>query len=333
MTDQLNKDGRIKYVAPTESQLADAVRFQRGPMFDMAWDHRSRSMARMALLALLWGSVFLWIKLAITHGLSPVQVAAARCALGSVVLFGLARVFKQRIPRDMATWRRLFAAAFLCNFLPFLLFNIGEKTVDSGLAGALHATTPLWSLLLGLAIGTESLNRWVRVCGLALGFLGVSLIFAPWQGQGLLRGGSIAILIAAASYACAFAYMARNLTSTSNGPIAMSAAQLIAATVWCLAALPFDTSAQGTFDTTALIAIVMLGVFGTGVTFYLNYRLIADEGPTNAATVGYLLPIVSLALGYFVLGEPLGLRALAGTLVVLAGVALAKRGKLSRQKA
>jgi drug/metabolite transporter (DMT)-like permease len=77
----------------------------------------------------------------------------------------------------------------------------------------------------------------------------------------------------------------------------------------------------------------MLGVFGTGVTFYLNYRLIADEGPTNAATVGYLLPIVSLALGYFVLGEPLGLRALAGTLVVLAGVALAKRGKLSRQKA
>ncbi|MGH1553786.1 EamA family transporter [Streptomyces sp. L7] len=77
-------------------------------------------------------------------------------------------------------------------------------------------------------------------------------------------------------------------------------------------------------DLTAVLAVTALGVLGTGVTFYLNYRLIADEGPTSAATVGYLLPVVSVSVGAVLLGERVGLRVMAGMAVVLVSVALYK---------
>jgi drug/metabolite transporter (DMT)-like permease len=74
-----------------------------------------------------------------------------------------------------------------------------------------------------------------------------------------------------------------------------------------------------------LVGVLILGVVATGVTFHLTYRIIAAEGATNAATVGYLLPVVSVALGVIVLDEDFGLRIAAGMAVVLVGVALTRR--------
>ncbi|MFD9737564.1 DMT family transporter [Umezawaea sp. NPDC059074] len=273
------------------------------------------SWIRMVVLALLWGSGFLWIKLSLT-GFSPVHLTVIRCALGALVLLALAR--GQRFPRDRTTWRHLVVAAFFCNALPFALFAIGEQTVDSGVAGVLNATTPLWALLIGAKDGL----RPIRVAGLLVGFAGVLLIFAPWRTAGLVSWGAVAILGAAASYAVAFAYMGRHLVGRS-GPMAISAAQMLAATGLSALALPLGGPDPGP-TVTAVVAVVVLGVCGTGMTFFLNFRIIADEGATSAATVGYLLPVVSVALGAAVLGEELGARIVAGMVVVLVGVALAQ---------
>jgi drug/metabolite transporter (DMT)-like permease len=279
---------------------------------------------RVALLALLWGSTFLWIKLALT-GLSPVQVTVVRCALGALVLAGACLVARKRMPRGWATWRHIVVAALLCNALPFALFSLGIQTVDSGIAGVLNATTPLWALLIGLLIGTERGLRAVRLVGLLLGFAGVLLIFAPWGEAGLTSWGSVAILGAAASYAVAFAYMGRKLVGTGLATIGLSASQLLAATGLTALALPFGGLDSIQLDVTTLVAVVMLGVLCTGVTFHLTYRLIAEEGATNAASVGYLLPVVSVALGALVLDEQLSVRVIAGMAVVLVGVALVRR--------
>jgi drug/metabolite transporter (DMT)-like permease len=278
-----------------------------------------RGVLRLGVLALLWGSGFLWIKLALT-GLSPVQITVIRCALGAAVLAVMALVGRQKFP--LRLWGHLVVAAFFCNALPFLLFAIGEQTVDSGVAGVLNATTPLFSLLIGLVIGTDRGTTPVRVAGLVLGFAGVLLIFAPWQQHGLAGVGALVLLGAAASYAIAFAYMGRKLAG-QGGPIAVSAAQLTAATGLAAVMLPFDHT-PATPNPTAIVAVVVLGVFGTGITFVLNYRIIEDEGPTSAATVGYLLPVVSVALGAIVLDEPLTARIVAGMAVVLIGVALTR---------
>ncbi|HEX4221030.1 MAG TPA: DMT family transporter, partial [Pseudonocardiaceae bacterium] len=68
-----------------------------------------------------------------------------------------------------------------------------------------------------------------------------------------------------------------------------------------------------------------LGIFGTGIAFALNNRLIADEGATTASSVGYLLPVVSVGLGALALHEPLSGRVLIGMAVVLVGIALSRR--------
>ncbi|MCP2328877.1 drug/metabolite transporter (DMT)-like permease [Hamadaea flava] len=273
--------------------------------------------ARILILAVLWGSGFLWIKLALRGGLTPAQLTFGRAAAGAAFLLVLALLARQRLPRDVVTWRRLGLAALLCNALPFFLFGLGERTVSSGTAGVLNATTPLWSVLLGSERGL----RPVRLTGLLLGFGGVLVIFEPWRDGGLRTWGAVALLGAAASYAVAFAYMERRLTGRA-APLALSAAQLGTAAVWTVPALPFGD--PGTPTLAGLAAVVVLGVFATGLTFHLSFRLIADEGATSAATVGYLLPVVSVTLGAVFLGESLTPRVLLGMAVVLGGVALTR---------
>jgi drug/metabolite transporter (DMT)-like permease len=278
----------------------------------------------VGVLALLWGSTFLWIDLAL-DALAPVQVTFSRCVLGSAALLIACLASGRRLPRDRATWGHIVVAAFFCNALPFAMFSIGQQTIDSGVAGALNATTPLWSLLIGVVIGSERGLRPVRLVGLMLGFTGVVLIFAPWQPTRPVGWGALAIVAAAVSYAVGFAYMGRHLVGKGIPTISLSAAQLIAATGLTALTLPAGGLTPIGIGPKTLIVVTILGVVATGVTFHLTYRIIAAEGATNAATIGYLLPVVSVALGAIVLEEDLSLRIIAGMVVVLVGVGLTRR--------
>ncbi|MGA5822826.1 DMT family transporter [Kitasatospora sp. NPDC094028] len=283
----------------------------------------TRASVRMAVLALLWGSTFLWIKLALTV-LSPVQVTLARCLLGAGVLTVGCLKAGHRLPRGRAIWGRILTAAFFCNALPFAMFSIGEQTVDSGVAGVLNAMTPLWSLLIGIVLGAEPAVRRVRLGGLLLGFGGVLLIFAPWERAGQVGWGASAIVVAAISYAIGFVYMGRTLVGRGVPTIALSAAQLLAATALTALTLPAGGLTPIHPDAKGLLATAVLGICATGITFHLTYRIIANEGATHAATVGYLLPVVSVGLGALVLDEPVSPRVALGMVIVLAGVALTR---------
>ena len=86
-------------------------------------------------------------------------------------------------------------------------------------------------------------------------------------------------------------------------------------------------------DLHRLVAIVLLGVFGTGVAYVLNYRVIADLGATRASLVTYLIPVVAVTVGILVLGEPFEWRLVAGGLLVVGGIALVHlRVPLSRKR-
>jgi drug/metabolite transporter (DMT)-like permease len=202
---------------------------------------------------------------------------------------------------------------------------VGEKTVDSGVAGVLNSTTPLWTLGLGLLLGFEKQRGGARMMGLMLGFAGTLLIFAPWEKAGLASWGALACLTAAASYAVAYVYIGRTLSGQGLSSLQLSSSQLVAATGLTALAVPVGGLQQVHLNANALIAVGILGVFGTGLAFVINYRLIEDEGPTNATTVGYLLPVVSVLLGATFLGESLNVRVVVGMVVVLVGVALTRR--------
>lgn len=280
---------------------------------------------RMGALALMWGSSFLWIKLGLA-ALSPVQLVLARLVLGVVVLIGLCLLRDLDLPRDRRVWTHMVVAALFGNAIPFLAFAYGEQTTDSGLAGVLNSTTPLWAMLIAILIGQRGSLYPIRLVGLLVGFTGTMLIFAPWRSSDLLSWGSLACLGAAASYAISFSYIGKHLSWRGLSPIALAGTQMLTACVLTSAALPIGGWEPVHLDTVSLLAVVALGVFSTGFAFVLNYRLIADEGVVAASAVGYLLPVVSVLLGTIVLHEPLNPRVVAGMLVVLAGVALTRRG-------
>lgn len=300
---------------------------------------------RLIVLALLWGASFLFIKVGL-QALSPTQVAFARIVLGAAVLIALCVLGGERLigfgsAEARGLWRTIAVAAVFGNVAPWILFGIGERTVDSGLTGVLNATTPLWTVLFGLLYGTERSLPTARLLGLLTGFSGVVVILAPWQGTGGLLGwGVLACLAAAASYGIGFVYIGRSLNGTGLSgrplpPLTVAAMQMTAATGIALFTLPVGGLAPIDPAPLPLLAVATLGVFGTGIAFALHIRIISDEGATTASTVTYLMPAVSVVLGWLVLGEHFGPRMLAGMVVVLLGVALSRtkvRGPRGRNR-
>ncbi|MEV0942450.1 DMT family transporter [Micromonospora wenchangensis] len=281
--------------------------------------------ARVAGLALLWGSGFLWIKLAL-RGFNPVQIVFARLLLGFLVLTPIALSRGLRIPRQGRLWGHLFVAALVANAVPYLLFSVAEETIGSSVAGVLNATTPLWTLLLAFLVGVDWAVTVKKAAGFALGFLGVVVIFSPWDSASEIASwGGLACLAAAASYGLGYVYMGRYLTGRGIPPLMLSAAQLGAATVLLVPALPVAGLESPVWRLDAMASLLVLGVLGTGAAYVLNYRIIDDEGPTAASVVTYLLPVVAVVLGWVILREAVTTAMVAGIALVLAGVTLTRR--------
>lgn len=277
------------------------------------------------MLALLWGSSFLWIKLAL-GSLAPLQISLVRTFFGALVLVVVLATAKMSLPRDKRVWAHMLFVATFGSVIPFTLFAFGGQTVDSGVSGVLNSTTPLFALTIGLVLGTEKISNVVRMLGLGLGFAGVLLIFAPWQqANSIASWGAVLCLLGAASYAVGYTYAGRYLVNTGASSTQLAAMQLTTALGLLVLAMPFGGLQLPHLHWVGVAAVIVLGIFGTGVAFILNYRVIADEGATTATTVGYLLPVVSVLLGAIFLGEQLNARVVAGMLVVLLGVALTRR--------
>jgi drug/metabolite transporter (DMT)-like permease len=280
---------------------------------------------RIGLLALIWGSAFLWIKLA-DRGFSPVEVTLARLALGAVVLFAIVLGRRDQVPRSARVWAHIAVAALFANAVPYLLFAVAEQSVNSSTAGIINATTPLWTVVLALAVRHQKAVTSWQAAGLIVGFGGAVLIFTPWNtAGGLTSAGALECLAASISYAISYIYMDKFLARRGIGPVVLSACQLAAASVMLAIALAVTGVRAPHFTAVSVAAIAVLGIIGTGFAYVLNYQIITSEGATVASTVTYLLPVVAIVLGVLVLGESVTAAALAGIALVLAGVALTRR--------
>jgi drug/metabolite transporter (DMT)-like permease len=279
---------------------------------------------RVAALATIWGSGFLLIKISL-RGFTPVQLTFARLALGALVLGLVLVVMRLRLPAERRLWLHLIVAALFANAIPYTLFGVGELTVASNLAGAINATTPLWTVAFALLARRHDPLTPLQWAGLVLGFAGGLLILSPWQADAPSIGGLLACLGASASYGLSYVYMGRYLTNRGLPPLVLSTGQLIAASGLLVLAAPFGGFTAPTWRTDAVVALLALGVIGTGVAYVINYRIISDDGPVLASTVTYLLPVVAVILGALVLAEPITVQLAAGVAIVLAGVALTRR--------
>ena len=278
-------------------------------------------MRRLFLLAGIWGWSFLFIKVAV-GGMSPASVTFARVALGMVVLLVVVRARRLRMPGGREVWRHFAVVGAVGSAVPFTLLAWGEQHIPSALTAVLNAGTPLFAALLVAGFLGQRLRRSQSV-GLLLGFLGVGV--AAGLGASDLSGSSLAGEAAAvgagACYAIAITYAKRHMSDLS--PLVSAAGQLVTATVMTLPFAVVSTAREG-IDLTGrrLLAVVLLGVLGTGLAYVLFYRVIADLGPTMASAVTYLVPVMAVTVGVLFLHEPFHLRLLAGGALIVGGIVL-----------
>lgn len=286
----------------------------------------------IATLALVWGSNFLWIKVAL-EAFSPIQLTVARMVLGALVLLGVVAIRRDKLPADLPTWGHLFVAALVANAAPYLLFALAETRVDSGIAGALNATTPLWTLALAFLVRQSSRLNGLQVLGLVLGFAGSLLIFTPWDAGSVDTLGALFCLLAALSYGISYLYMSKYLTPKNLTPTVLSTSQLIAASVLTALTLPLDTASAPKWSWVPWLSLAILGVLGTGLAYIINYVLIRTEGPVGASVVTYLVPVASVAFGVAFLSEPVRLLSVLGMAVTMLGIWTSRQGSTKTRRA
>jgi drug/metabolite transporter (DMT)-like permease len=290
---------------------------------------RLRSWFLPGFLALgaIWGSSFLFIKVAVRE-LHPLYVTLGRVGLGAATLLVLLVVLRDRLPRDRLLWGHLAVLGVIGIAVPFTLFGYGEQRIPSLLAGIWNATTPLVALpLAALVFRTERLST-RRALGIGVGFAGVLVVLGVWQGVGgAALTGQLMCFGAAVCYGVAIPYQKRFVAGHPGSTLALTAAQLVVATVLLALVAPLVAGAPPAVTQLSgqvVGSVVALGMFGTGIAFVLHLRNNRLAGASTASMVTYLIPVFAVLAGVLVLGESLTWFQPAGALIVLAGVAIAQ---------
>ena len=290
------------------------------------------------LLGAIWSSSFMWIKIAVQE-IGPITLVAFRVLLG--LLFGVVVIYLQRIPwpRAPKEWTPLLALGVVNIAVPFFLISWGEQSIDSAVASILNATTPLFTILVAHYLLRDDKMTVLKVLGLLIGFAGVVILMSKDIGASLGSVlGQLAVVLASAFYAGGAVY-ARKTTQEMPG-ILRSAGPLLPATIvmW-LAAFLIESPVKLPQLGMTWIALLFLGILGSGFAFVLSYYLIHEIGPTRTSMVTYLFPLGGVILGVLFLNEQLSWQLLAGAVLIVLSLVVAnmqpkKRGqKISEQVA
>ena len=280
---------------------------------------------QLGLVALIWGASFMFIKVELDAGLAVVHVAWLRCALGAPALLAIVWATRDRLPRERGVYVHLLVIATLMNALPFLLFAYGETEVSSLLAGIINSLTPLITLLFALVLLPDEPPTAQKVLGIAIGFAGVLVVLAPWEGLGggsLL--GALACIGAATCYGLGFPYLRRHLSGRPETGVAISAAQVSLGALLLLPFVPFAPLPDEAPGLEVWASIFALGALGTGIAYILNFNVVREAGAQTASMVTYLVPVFAVLFGVSILGEPLSWHEPVGGLLIIAGVAIAQ---------
>ena len=280
-------------------------------------------------LGLVWGCSFIFIELGLVF-LSPFGVTFVRCALGAITLLIFAKARKVELPKGKSIWKKLWVVAMLLNVVPGVLFAFAQQYITSALAGIINATTPLMTLIFMLLIFREEKIKREQVYGLLIGALGVMTVVGVWKelgGNQLI--GVIALLIAVSCYGASYPYSTRNVIPLGLKPEALATGQLLMAMMTLLPLFIFDGFSSNNYETKSIIAMLCLGIFGSGFAYIWNFSVTAAAGSAIGSTVTYITPVVAVIVGWLYLNEEIAWHEPLGALVVIIG-ALLSQGRLNR---
>ena len=280
-------------------------------------------------LGTVWGCSFIFIELGLEF-LTPFGVTFIRCALGAITLIIIARIRKIDLPTDRKVWQKLWVVALLLNVIPGVLFAFAQQYVTSVFASIINAATPLMTLVFILVIFREEKLKREQIFGLLIGALGVMTVVGVWKELGDNQlVGVIALLIAVSCYGASYPYSTRNVIPLKLKPEALAAGQLIMAAITLLPLFLINGISNNSYPRQSVIAMLCLGIFGSGFAYIWNFSITAAAGSAIASSVTYLTPVVAVIVGRLYLGEVIVWHEIVGAIIVILG-ALLSQGRLNR---
>jgi drug/metabolite transporter (DMT)-like permease len=286
----------------------------------------------LLLLALsaIWGSSFLFIKLAVA-AIPPMTLVAARLGLAALAMLLFLAATGRRLPRDRGIWTGFLMVAVVGNVIPFFLINWGEVTVDSSLAAIMLATNPLATMVLAHVFAPGERLTPMKGLGVAIGFGGIVVLVGPGALAGFGREvvSQLAIVGAACCYAATTVFVRRSRLIDLPPAVTSAGVLLVAAVVSLPLALVIDRPWELPMPPAgALLSVVVLALLCTSVAFLILFRLLATTSATFVSLLNYLAPVLGAAWGALLLGESLGLDTLAALALIMVGLVLAQtRGR------
>ena len=277
----------------------------------------------LLLLALTWGSSFLFIKQAVDT-LPPMSLAVGRITIGAVMLLAIAFAKGQEVPRGFGLWGRMVFLGVIGNSLPFFLIGWGEQYTPSNLAAILMATIPSFVIVLAHFFTHDEPMTLGKASGCVLGFAGVIALIGvdALKGLGDVVIGQIAILAGAFSYSL-YGINAKRLPPLGSEMLvgAILLAGLIPLIpVWLVIDRPWALAPDGK----AWFSVAWLGLLSTGAGNLLFFLLIRRVGAGFGSFNNYLVPLMGLGWGFFLAGEKPSWNALVALVLILTGLALAR---------
>lgn len=286
-------------------------------------------LALLALLAVLWGSSYLLIKIAV-ETIPPITLIAARVTIAALFLLAVMMWTGEHLPTDRRSWRMLFVQAIFNSIGAWTVLAWGQQYVDSGLASVLNSTSPVFVFFITLFFTRHEPTGGLKLLGACLGVVGVTLIIGVdvLKGLGQQVVAQLAILLGAALYAGAAIY-GKKFSHLS--PTVTAAGTMIWATI-CLVPLSMALEKPWALrpSSASILAAIVLAVFCTGGALLLYFRLVKTLGSMGVASQSYLRAGVGVILGVVILGEritPVVGFGLAAAILGVAAINIPRRGE------
>ncbi len=271
-------------------------------------------------VALIWGASFLFIDIGL-DAFPPGLITFLRIASGALALLVLPKPKVSIAPDDRA---RLVLLSVIWVAIPFTMFPIAEQYINSSVTGLLNGATPIFAASVA-AVLLRQRARGPLLAGIVVGFVGITLISLPSVGDGASEARGV-VLVLAATVCYGFAINLAAPMQQRYGSLPLMSRMLALATIWTLPYGVWDLG-DASWEVGPLVAVLVLGVFGTGVAFAIMGTLVGRVGSTRASFITYLIPVVSLALGTAVRGDTVAPLAVAGIALVIGGALLASRAR------
>lgn len=286
----------------------------------------ARAYAALILIGFVWGSNFIFIKMA-TEVLPPMQVVFLRVVVGFVPL-ALVALWTGAIRRDQLRHLPHFAVmSVLATSFYYYGFVAGGALLPSSVAGLLGGAIPIVTFLTTLVFLRSERPNGLIALGVALGFVGIALTARPWENGATVSLRGVAWLLSGVvSVGISFVYARRYLAPLQLQPVALAAWQTGLASLTLAVLTDFDGITVILDHPRALVALVLgLGILGTGLAYLIYYYMVQKLGAVGASGATYLPAVVAVAIGAAV-GETIGLVEVVALVLILGGVALIQLG-------